>query len=81
MVDTSLIGSFDLLQLVARGIAVSYENIGLYLNASKCLLTGSSAQNLVINESVVLFINISSDAFKFVGCSLGNVPQILDELQ
>ncbi|KAL0214949.1 hypothetical protein P9112_007133 [Eukaryota sp. TZLM1-RC] len=73
MDDISLIGSFDLLELVAQEIADSYENIGLHLNASKCLLIGSSAQDLVINDSIVPFTNYSSDAFKFLGCWLGNV--------
>ncbi|KAL0227193.1 hypothetical protein P9112_014517 [Eukaryota sp. TZLM1-RC] len=81
MDDLSLIGSFDLLELVAQEIADSYENIGLHLNASKCLLIGSSAQDLVINDSIVPFTNYSSDAFKFLGCWLGNVPQIQNELQ
>ncbi|KAL0214093.1 hypothetical protein P9112_006277 [Eukaryota sp. TZLM1-RC] len=63
MDDISLIGSFDLLDLVAQEIAVSYENIGLHLNASKCLLFGSSAQDLVINDSIVPFTNYSSDVF------------------
>ncbi|KAL0205758.1 hypothetical protein P9112_001065 [Eukaryota sp. TZLM1-RC] len=81
MDDISLIGSFDLLELVAQEIADSYENIGLHLNASKCLLIGSSAQDLVINDSIVPFTNYSSDAFKFLGCWLGNVPQIQNELQ
>ncbi|KAL0209004.1 hypothetical protein P9112_011591 [Eukaryota sp. TZLM1-RC] len=81
MDDISLIGSFNLLELVAQEIADSYENIGLYLNASKCLLIGSSAQDLVINDSIVPFTNYSSDAFKFLGCWLGNVPQIQNELQ
>ncbi|KAL0219851.1 hypothetical protein P9112_005504 [Eukaryota sp. TZLM1-RC] len=81
MDDISLIGSFDLLELVAQEIADSYENIGLHLNASKCLLIGSSAQDLVINDSIVPFTNYSSNAFKFLGCWLGNVPQIQNELQ
>ncbi|KAL0219398.1 hypothetical protein P9112_005051 [Eukaryota sp. TZLM1-RC] len=81
MDDISLIGSFDLLELVAQEIADSYENIGLHLNASKCLLIGSSAQDLVINDSIVPFTNYSSDAFKFLGCWLGNVPQIQNKLQ
>ncbi|KAL0222894.1 hypothetical protein P9112_002284 [Eukaryota sp. TZLM1-RC] len=81
MDDISLIGSFDLLELVAQEIADSYKNIGLYLNASKCLLIGSSAQDLAINDSIVPFTNYSSDAFKFLGCWLGNVPQIQNELQ
>ncbi|KAL0211149.1 hypothetical protein P9112_009447 [Eukaryota sp. TZLM1-RC] len=81
MDDISLIGSFDLLELVAQEIADSYENIGLHLNASKCLLIGSSAQDLVINDSIVPFTNYCSDAFKFLGCWLGNVPQIQNELQ
>ncbi|KAL0205824.1 hypothetical protein P9112_001131 [Eukaryota sp. TZLM1-RC] len=81
MDDLSLIGSFDLLELVAQEIADSYENIGLHLNASKCLLIGFSAQDLVINDSIVPFTNYSSDAFKFLGCWLGNVPQIQNELQ
>ncbi|KAL0206171.1 hypothetical protein P9112_001478 [Eukaryota sp. TZLM1-RC] len=81
MDDISLIGSFDLLELVAQEIADSYENVGLHLNASKCLLIGSSAQDLVINDSIVPFTNYSSDAFKFLGCWLGNVPQIQNELQ
>ncbi|KAL0205051.1 hypothetical protein P9112_000358 [Eukaryota sp. TZLM1-RC] len=81
MDDITLIGSFDLLELVAQEIVDSYENIGLHLNASKCLLIGSSAQDLVINDSIVPFTNYSSDAFKFLGCWLGNVPQIHNELQ
>ncbi|KAL0224469.1 hypothetical protein P9112_003859 [Eukaryota sp. TZLM1-RC] len=81
MDDISLIGSFDLLELVAQEIADSYENIGLHLNASKCLLIGSSAQDLVKNDSIVPFTNYSSDAFKFLGCWLENVPQIQKELQ
>ncbi|KAL0214021.1 hypothetical protein P9112_006205 [Eukaryota sp. TZLM1-RC] len=81
MDDISLIGSFDLLELVAQEIADSYENIGLHLNASKCLLIGSSAQDLVINDSIVPFTNYSSDAFKLLGCWLGNVPQIQNEWQ
>ncbi|KAL0227261.1 hypothetical protein P9112_014585 [Eukaryota sp. TZLM1-RC] len=81
MDDISLIGSFDLLELVAQEIADSYENIGLHLNASKCLLIGSSAQDLVINDCIVPFTNNRSDAFKFLRCWLGNVPQIQNELQ
>ncbi|KAL0227277.1 hypothetical protein P9112_014601 [Eukaryota sp. TZLM1-RC] len=68
MDDIPLIGSFDLLELVAQEIADSYEDIGLHLNASNCLLIGSSAQDLVINDSIVPFTNYSSDAFKFLGC-------------
>ncbi|KAL0219740.1 hypothetical protein P9112_005393 [Eukaryota sp. TZLM1-RC] len=68
MDDISLIGSFDLLELVAQEIADSYENIGLHLNASKCLLIGPSAQDLVIIDSIVPFTKYSSDAFKFLGC-------------
>ncbi|KAL0210168.1 hypothetical protein P9112_010252 [Eukaryota sp. TZLM1-RC] len=45
------------------------------------MLIGSSAQDLVINDSIVPFTNYSSDAFKFLGCWLGNVPQIQNELQ
>ncbi|KAL0219520.1 hypothetical protein P9112_005173 [Eukaryota sp. TZLM1-RC] len=81
MDDISSIGAFDLLQLVAQEIADSCENIGLHLNASKCLLIGSSAQDLVINDFIVPFTNYSSDAFKFLGCWLENVPQIQNELQ
>ncbi|KAL0226181.1 hypothetical protein P9112_013505 [Eukaryota sp. TZLM1-RC] len=81
MDDISFIGSFELLELVAQEIADSYENIGLHLNASKCLLIGSSAQYLVINDSIVPLSNYSSDAFKFLGCWLGIVPQIHNELQ
>ncbi|KAL0209068.1 hypothetical protein P9112_011655 [Eukaryota sp. TZLM1-RC] len=81
MDDISLIGSFNLLILVAQKIADSYENIGFHLNASKCLLIGSSSQAFVINDSIVPFTNKSSDAFKFLGCWLGNVPQIQNELK
>ncbi|KAL0220080.1 hypothetical protein P9112_005733 [Eukaryota sp. TZLM1-RC] len=80
MDEISLIGSFDLLQLVAQEIADSYDNIGLHFNASKCLLIGSSAQDLVINDFAVPFTNYSSDAVKFLGCWLENVPQIQNEL-
>ncbi|KAL0215787.1 hypothetical protein P9112_007971 [Eukaryota sp. TZLM1-RC] len=68
MDDISLIGSIDLLELVAQEIADSYENIGLHLNASKCLLIGSSAHDLVINDSIVPFTNYNSDAVTFLGC-------------
>ncbi|KAL0223945.1 hypothetical protein P9112_003335 [Eukaryota sp. TZLM1-RC] len=81
MGDKSLIFSSDSLKLVAQEIADSYENIWLNLNPSKCLLIGSSAQDLVINDSVFPFTNYSSDAFKFLGCWLGTVPQIQNELK
>ncbi|KAL0220114.1 hypothetical protein P9112_005767 [Eukaryota sp. TZLM1-RC] len=80
MDEISLIGSFDLLQLVAQEIADSYDNIVLHFNASKCLLIGSSAQDFVINDFAVPFTNYSSDAVKFFGCWLENVPQIQNEL-
>ncbi|KAL0222727.1 hypothetical protein P9112_002117 [Eukaryota sp. TZLM1-RC] len=64
--DISLIGSFDLLKLVTQEIADSYENIELHLNAIKCLLFGSSPQDLVINESVVPFTHYSSMLSNFM---------------
>ncbi|KAL0204780.1 hypothetical protein P9112_000087 [Eukaryota sp. TZLM1-RC] len=81
MDDISLIGSFALLELVAQEIANSYEISGFHLFASKCLLIGSSPQDIAVNNSVVPFTNHSSEAFEFLGCWLGNVPQIQNELQ
>ncbi|KAL0216553.1 hypothetical protein P9112_008737 [Eukaryota sp. TZLM1-RC] len=81
MDDISLIGSFDLLQLVAQKIADSYESNGLHLNASKCLLIGSPPLDFLMNNFVVPFTNYSSDAFKFPGCWLGNVSQVQNKLQ
>ncbi|KAL0227374.1 hypothetical protein P9112_014698 [Eukaryota sp. TZLM1-RC] len=73
MDDIFLIGSFDLLQLFAQDIADSYENIGLHHIASKCLLNGSAAQDLVIHDTVVSITNYSGDFLKFLGCWLENV--------
>ncbi|KAL0233101.1 hypothetical protein GEMRC1_011846 [Eukaryota sp. GEM-RC1] len=50
------------------------------LNPNKCLLIVRSTQELFINGVQILFINYVEDAFRFLGCCLGNVPKTSQEL-
>ncbi|KAL0251577.1 hypothetical protein GEMRC1_000790 [Eukaryota sp. GEM-RC1] len=45
-----------------------------------CLLIGRSTQELFINGVQIPFINYVEDAFRFLGCWLGNVPKVSQEL-
>ncbi|KAL0231665.1 hypothetical protein GEMRC1_011069 [Eukaryota sp. GEM-RC1] len=80
MDDISIIGPLELLKKVAVEVADIYETLGLSLNPDKCLLIGRSAQELFINGVQIPFINYVEDAFRFLGCWLGNVPKISQEL-
>ncbi|KAL0217851.1 hypothetical protein RCL1_008700 [Eukaryota sp. TZLM3-RCL] len=80
MDDISLIGSpYDLGQAAAFAFH-EFESIGLSLNAKKCLLIGRSSANFNINSEPVSFVNYSSEAFRFLGCFLGNKESISDKL-
>ncbi|KAL0248109.1 hypothetical protein GEMRC1_003345 [Eukaryota sp. GEM-RC1] len=46
----------------------------------RCLLIGRSTQELFINGDQIPFINYVEDAFRFLGCWLGNVPKNSQEL-
>ncbi|KAL0232780.1 hypothetical protein GEMRC1_011527 [Eukaryota sp. GEM-RC1] len=80
MNDISIIGLIELLKRVAVEVLDIYETLGLSLNPNKCLLIGRSTQELFINGVQILFINYVEDAFRFLGCCLGNVPKISQEL-
>ncbi|KAL0246309.1 hypothetical protein GEMRC1_007521 [Eukaryota sp. GEM-RC1] len=80
MYDISIIGPLELLKNVAVEVADIYETLGLSLNPDKCLFIGRSAQELFINGVQIPYINYVEDAFQFLGCWLGNVPKISQEL-
>ncbi|KAL0246686.1 hypothetical protein GEMRC1_007897 [Eukaryota sp. GEM-RC1] len=67
----SIIGPLELLKKVLE-VADIYETLGL--------LIGRSTQELFINGVHIPFINYVEYAFRFLGCWLGNVPKISQEL-
>ncbi|KAL0222092.1 hypothetical protein RCL1_001946 [Eukaryota sp. TZLM3-RCL] len=80
MDDISLIGSpYDLDQAAVFAFH-EFESLGLSLNAKKCLLIGRSSANFNTNSETVSFVNYSSEAFRFLGCFLGNKESISDKL-
>ncbi|KAL0209545.1 hypothetical protein RCL1_008383 [Eukaryota sp. TZLM3-RCL] len=81
MDDISLIGPLELLKKASSEVSNLYASIGLFLNPEKCFLIGRETETLLINEVSVPFVNYSSDAFRFLGCWLGNSSKVLDELQ
>ncbi|KAL0236272.1 hypothetical protein GEMRC1_002854 [Eukaryota sp. GEM-RC1] len=74
-----IIGPLDLFIEVAEEVADIYETLGLPL-PDKCLLIGRSTQESLINGVQIHVINYVEDAFCFLGCWLGNVPEISQEL-
>ncbi|KAL0244405.1 hypothetical protein GEMRC1_008489 [Eukaryota sp. GEM-RC1] len=80
MDDISTIGPLELLKKVTVEVAGIYETLSLSLSPHKCLLIGRSTQELFINGVQNPFINYIEDAFPFLGCWLGNVPKISQEL-
>ncbi|KAL0219494.1 hypothetical protein P9112_005147 [Eukaryota sp. TZLM1-RC] len=80
MDDISIIGSFESISRVSEAIAAKYKEIGLALNPSKCLLIGREKQSLMIGGAQIPFINYDQQAFKFLGCWLGNLDEIYSQL-
>ncbi|KAL0224388.1 hypothetical protein P9112_003778 [Eukaryota sp. TZLM1-RC] len=80
MDDISIIGSFESISRVSEDIAAKYKEIGLALNPSKCLLIGREKQSLMIGGAQIPFINYDQQAFKFLGCWLGNLDEIYSQL-
>ncbi|KAL0213922.1 hypothetical protein P9112_006106 [Eukaryota sp. TZLM1-RC] len=80
MDDISIIGSFESICRVSKGIAAKYKDIGLALNPAKCLLIGRTKQSLLIDDVQIPFINYEQQAFKFLGCWLGNLDEIYSQL-
>ncbi|KAL0206349.1 hypothetical protein P9112_001656 [Eukaryota sp. TZLM1-RC] len=80
MDDISLIGPFDVVQKASNEIAEQYEIIGLHLNPKKCLLIGNNFKAIKINNCKIPFTNYSQEAFRFLGCWLGNVDEITRNL-
>ncbi|KAL0216196.1 hypothetical protein P9112_008380 [Eukaryota sp. TZLM1-RC] len=80
MDDISMIGSYESIWRVSEGIAAKYIDIGLALKLAKCLLIGRTKQFLLIDGAQILFINYEQQAFKFLGCWLGNLVEIYSQL-
>ncbi|KAL0227096.1 hypothetical protein P9112_014420 [Eukaryota sp. TZLM1-RC] len=80
MDDISIIGSFESISRVSEDIAAKYKEIGLALTPSKCLLIGREKQSLMIGGARIPFINYDQQAFKFLGCWLGNLDEIYSQL-
>ncbi|KAL0215679.1 hypothetical protein P9112_007863 [Eukaryota sp. TZLM1-RC] len=78
--DISIIGPLNVLNEIASEASLFYTDIGLLLNADKCLHIGKVQDRLTIDGVEIPFLNYSSDAFRFLGCWLGNVPKITEEL-
>ncbi|KAL0208984.1 hypothetical protein P9112_011571 [Eukaryota sp. TZLM1-RC] len=77
MDDISIIGSYESICRVSEVIAAKYKDIGLALNPAKCLLIGRTKQSLLIDDVQIPFINYEQQAFKFLGCWLGNLDEII----
>ncbi|KAL0205955.1 hypothetical protein P9112_001262 [Eukaryota sp. TZLM1-RC] len=78
--DISLIGHFSFVQKASNKFAEQYEIIGLHLNPKKCLLIGNDFKKFKINNCKIPFTNYSQEAFRFLGCWLGNVDKITKNL-
>ncbi|KAL0227242.1 hypothetical protein P9112_014566 [Eukaryota sp. TZLM1-RC] len=76
MDDISIIGSYESICRVSKDIAAKYKDIGLALNPEKCRLIGRTKQSLLIDDVQIPFINYEQQAFKFLGCWLGNLDEI-----
>ncbi|KAL0215670.1 hypothetical protein P9112_007854 [Eukaryota sp. TZLM1-RC] len=80
MDDISIIGQLNVLNEIDAETSLFYKKIDLLLNPDKCLLIGNVKNSLNGDAVEIPFVNYSSDAFPFLGCWLGNVPKITDEL-
>ncbi|KAL0212793.1 hypothetical protein RCL1_006419 [Eukaryota sp. TZLM3-RCL] len=80
MDDVSLIAPIDIIHEVAPLVADLYAEIGLELNAAKCLLISNDDLSLKIRDVFVESINYSRSSFRFLGCYMGLKNDILKDL-
>ncbi|KAL0207494.1 hypothetical protein P9112_012122 [Eukaryota sp. TZLM1-RC] len=67
MDDISVIAPITILKQIATFIQQRYEDIGLSLNISKCLIIGHEPIDFFINDVNVPFINCDQSGFRFLG--------------
>ncbi|KAL0218942.1 hypothetical protein P9112_004595 [Eukaryota sp. TZLM1-RC] len=80
MDDISVIAPITILKQIATFIQQRYEDIGLSLNISKCLIIGHEPIDFFINDVNVPFINYDQSGFRFLGCYLGNIDEVKGQL-
>ncbi|KAL0224354.1 hypothetical protein P9112_003744 [Eukaryota sp. TZLM1-RC] len=80
MDDISVIAPITILKQIATFIQQRYEDIGLSLNISKCLIIGHEPIDFFINDVNVPFINYDQSGFRFLGCYLGNIDEVKSQL-
>ncbi|KAL0214883.1 hypothetical protein P9112_007067 [Eukaryota sp. TZLM1-RC] len=80
MDDISVIAPITILKQIATCIHQRYEDIGLSLNISKCLIIGHQPIDFFINDVNVPFINYDQSGFRFLGCYLGNTEDVRRQL-
>ncbi|KAL0206127.1 hypothetical protein P9112_001434 [Eukaryota sp. TZLM1-RC] len=66
MDDISVIAPITILKQIATFIQQRYEDIGLSLNISKCLIIGHEPIDFFINDVNVPFINYDQSGFRFL---------------
>ncbi|KAL0216568.1 hypothetical protein P9112_008752 [Eukaryota sp. TZLM1-RC] len=81
MDDISLIGPIDVVHKASIETASQYEHIELHLNPRKCFLIGNDFKEFEINNCIILFTIYSHKASRFLGCWLGNVDEITENLE
>ncbi|KAL0222299.1 hypothetical protein RCL1_002153 [Eukaryota sp. TZLM3-RCL] len=72
MDDIFMIGTRHDLGAAAAFAFQEFNKIGLSLNAKKCLMIGRTSCNFLIDSQPVTFVNYRSEAFRFLGCFLGD---------
>ncbi|KAL0215582.1 hypothetical protein P9112_007766 [Eukaryota sp. TZLM1-RC] len=80
MDDISVIAPISILKQIATFIQQRYEDIGLSLNISKCLIIGHEPIDFFINDVNVPFINYDQSGFRFLGCYLENIEEVNGQL-
>ncbi|KAL0211333.1 hypothetical protein P9112_009631 [Eukaryota sp. TZLM1-RC] len=80
MDDISVIAPITILKQIATFIQQRYEDIGLSLNISKCLIIGHEPIDFFINDVNVPYINYDQSGFRFLGCYLGNIEEVKGQL-
>ncbi|KAL0208421.1 hypothetical protein P9112_011008 [Eukaryota sp. TZLM1-RC] len=65
---------------IATFIQQRYEDIGLSMNISKCLIIGHEPIDFIINDVNVPFINYDQSGFRFLGCYHGNIDEVKGQL-
>ncbi|KAL0225992.1 hypothetical protein P9112_013316 [Eukaryota sp. TZLM1-RC] len=80
MDDISVIAPITILKQIATFIQQRYEDIGLSLNVSKCLIIGHEPIDFFINDVNVSLINYDQSGFRFLCCYLGNIDEVKNQL-